>query len=286
MKTSFVAFLNKHGIACASDTDMTLYALSRQEPVALAVNSYSPIPWDAIINAYLQKGDIPLHEKFSDYAQDFANYLSTLKCQSSWKELTEDEQNIIFLGFGTDDVFPWAVDTMVHYDAKEHHLTCDFPIARGIDHQNATDFYTLSHFDNTQTIIYGITDAARKKLIDEHTQLFEIYKQRIKEKVKDTRFEEVVLRTLEEYDPEMEFAAKTFGWSDKQLGRIHTALDFFNMEDLVKVAENFVDAKVQLDHLKDGGKGELHYTKELAVITRTEGLVWIKHCLYGNLFSN
>ena len=48
MKTSFVAFLNKRGIACASDTDMTLYALSRQEPVALAVNSYSPIPWDFI----------------------------------------------------------------------------------------------------------------------------------------------------------------------------------------------------------------------------------------------
>ena len=43
MKTSFVAFLNKRGIACASDTDMTLYALSRQEPGALAVNSYSPI---------------------------------------------------------------------------------------------------------------------------------------------------------------------------------------------------------------------------------------------------
>ena len=51
MKTSFVAFLNKRGIACASDTDMTLYALSRQEPVALAVNSYSPIPCDSSINA-------------------------------------------------------------------------------------------------------------------------------------------------------------------------------------------------------------------------------------------
>ncbi len=26
MNTSFVAFMNKRGIACASDTDMTLYA--------------------------------------------------------------------------------------------------------------------------------------------------------------------------------------------------------------------------------------------------------------------
>ena len=78
MKTSFIAFLNKHGIACASDTDMTLYALSKQEPVAIAVNPYSPIPWDNIINAYLRKGCIPLHDDFRDYARDFAEFLKTV----------------------------------------------------------------------------------------------------------------------------------------------------------------------------------------------------------------
>ena len=113
MKTSFVAFLNKRGIACASDTDMTLYALSRQEPVALAVNSYSPIPWDFIINSHLRKGEIQIHETFSDYARDFANYLSTVETKPSWKYLSSDEKNIIFLGYGSDDVFPSAVDIMV-----------------------------------------------------------------------------------------------------------------------------------------------------------------------------
>ena len=52
--------------------------------------------------------------------------------------------------------------------------------------------------------------------------------------------------------------------------------------DPMKAAEDFVDASVQIDHLKGGGKGELRQTKELAVITRTEGVVWIKHCIYGN----
>ena len=60
MNTSFVAYMNKRGIACASDTDMTMYALSKQEPVALAVNSYSPIPWDTIINDYLDADGIAL----------------------------------------------------------------------------------------------------------------------------------------------------------------------------------------------------------------------------------
>lgn len=274
MKTSFVAFLNKHGIACASDTDMTLYALSRQEPVALAVNSYSPIPWDSIINAYVRQGEIAKHEIFGDYARDFSNYLSTVKINPAWKNLTEDDGNIIFLGFGTDDVFPSAVDIQVHLDDEASKLICDFIIERGIDHDNETDFYTLTHFENMQPIIYGISDAARSKLIEKQSALIDIFKQRVLNAVKGTRFEENIQKKLLEYDATTTIAKITYRQSDFQLEQIGTALDSFNVEDLVKVAEDFVDAKVQLDHLKSGGKGELPHTKELAVITRTEGIVY------------
>jgi hypothetical protein len=281
MKTSFVAFLNKHGIACASDTDMTLYALSRQEPVALAVNSYSPIPWDTIINAYLRQGEIAKHEIFGDYARDFSNYLSTVKINPGWKNLTEDDGKIIFLGFGTDDVFPSAVDIQVHLDDEASKLICDFNTERGIDHDKETDFYTLSHFENTQPIIYGISDDVRTKLIEKQSGLIDIYKQRILDVVKGTKYEENIQKKLSEYDATTTIAKYTYNQSDNQLSRIDMALDSFNIEDLVKMAEDFVDAKVQLDHLKSGGKGELPHTKELAVITRTEGVVYIKHCLFG-----
>ncbi len=281
MKTSFVAFLNKRGIACASDTDMTLYALSRQEPVALAVNSYSPIPWDSIINTYLRQGEITKHEIFGDYARDFSSYLSTVKINPAWKNLTEDEGKIIFLGYGSDDVFPSAVDIQVHLDDESDKLVCDFNIERGIDHGNETDFYTLTHFDNTQPIMFGISDVAREKLIEKQSALIDIFKQRILDVVKGTKYEENIQKKLSEYDATTTIADITYQQSDIQLNRIDTALDSFNIEDLVKVAEDFVDAKVQLDHLKSGGKGELPHTKELAVITRTEGVVYIKHCIFG-----
>ena len=281
MKTSFVAFLNKRGIACASDTDMTLYALSRQEPVALAVNSYSPIPWDSIINAYQRQGEIAQHEIFGDYARDFSSYLSTVKINPTWKNLTEDDGNIIFLGFGTDDVFPSAVVIQVHLDNEATKLICDFNIERSIDHDNVTDFYTLTHFENTQPIIKGISDVARTKLIEKQSALIDIFKQRVLDAVKGTKYEENIQKKLSEYDATTTFAEITYRQSDDQLNRIETALDSFNIEDLVKVAEDFIDAKVQLDHLKSGGKGELPHTKELAVITRTEGIVYIKHCLFG-----
>ena len=90
-----------------------------------------------------------------------------------------------------------------------------------------------------------------------------------------------VQEVIAEYDS-YSFEDVTRELSGQQMQRVDTAIDSFNIEDLVKVAEDFVDAKVQIDHLKNGGKGELPHTKELAVITRTEGVVWIKHCLYGN----
>ena len=281
MNTSFVAFLNKRGIACASDTDNTLYALSRQEPVALAVNSYSPIPWDSIINAYLRQGEIAKHETFGDYARDFSNYLSKVKINPAWKNLTEDEGNIIFLGFGSDDVFPSAVEIQVHLDDKASELVCDIKSEQGIDHYKRTGYYTLTRFETIQPITHGVNDVARLKLMEKQAALIDIYKQRILDAVKGTEYEEKIKKKLSEFDAFISFTDITFDQSNEQLNRIDTALDSFNIEDLVKVAEDFVDAKVQLDHLKSGGKGELPHTKELVVITRTEGIVYIKHCLFG-----
>lgn len=281
MKTSFVAFLNKRGIACASDTDMTLYTLSRQEPVALAVNSYSPIPWDAIINTYLKQGEIAKHETFGDYARDFSDYLSTVKINPEWKKLTDDDGKILFLGFGSDDVFPSAVDIQVQLDGEATKLVCKFIRERGIDHYNETDFYTLTRFETILPITHGVNDVARLKLTVKQDALINILKQRILDAVKGTKYEDNIQKKLSEYDAFISFTDISSDQSNEQLNRINTALDSFNVEDLVKIAEDFVDAKVQLDHLKSGGKGELPHTKELAVITRTEGIVYIKHCILG-----
>lgn len=45
MIPSFIALFSKAGIACAADTDHTVFRLSDKYPVAIAVNPDSPIPW-------------------------------------------------------------------------------------------------------------------------------------------------------------------------------------------------------------------------------------------------
>lgn len=281
MNTSFVAFMNKRGIACASDTDMTLYALSKREPVAVAVNSYSPIPWDTIINAYLRRGDIALHENFTDYAHDFADFLLTVEGNGKWEQLSEDDSNIIFLGYGTEDIFPSGVDIKVRYDSTERKLKCDFNSEFSISHEDDSNFFILSPFENLQSVFLGCNTQIREKLIEKQAECFKNYKQRVADAFKGTRYEQTVNEFISQYDERQEYANQLRHMVGVHQRQLFMAIESFDIEDLVKVAEMFVDSNDQLIHLKNGGKGVLKSTKELAVITRVEGVVWIKHSLYG-----
>ena len=281
MNTSFAAFMNKKGIACASDTDMTLYALSKREPVTLAVNSYSPIPWDSIINAYLRRGDIALHENFTDYARDFADFLLTVEGNSKWGHLSEDDSNIIFLGYGSEDIFPSGVDIMIRYDDTEQKLKCDFNCEFSISHDVDSNFFTLSHFENVESVFFGCSTQIQEKLIEKQVDCFKNYKQRVAEAFKGTQYEQAVNEFISAYDERKEFSRQLGQMVGVHQKHLFMAIESFDIEDLVKVAEMFVDSNDQLTHLKEGGKGILRSTKELAVITRVEGVVWIKHSLYG-----
>ena len=279
MKTNFVAFLNKHGMACASDTDMTLYALSKKEPVAVAVNPYSPIPWDNIINAYLRQSDVAPHDDFSDYARDFAEFLKTVKSQKKWAKLTDEEANIIFLGFGQDDLFPSYIDANVRHDTASNALECELRSNCHIDHEFCAAYCKLGSFELMQPVLNGISQDARKSMIDKHTEDMNKYKTRVYAAMKKhdckTSLDDV---EFDEMGAFMNELADMSGCHQRQLSM---AIESFNIEDMVKVAETFVDANDQLEHLKAGGFGLPNSTKELAVITRTEGLTWIKHGIFG-----
>ena len=63
--------------------------------------------------------------------------------------------------------------------------------------------------------------------------------------------------------------------------KVLSGIDSFSIEDLVTASETLVNAEVRLKHLFSGGKEDLHVSKEIAVITRTEGVTWIKHSLFA-----
>ena len=69
--------------------------------------------------------------------------------------------------------------------------------------------------------------------------------------------------------------------SSRILHEVNIGIDTFSMEEMVTSAESLVNANVRLNHLKNGGKGLVGQTREIAVLTRAEGFTWIKHSLFA-----
>ena len=62
---------------------------------------------------------------------------------------------------------------------------------------------------------------------------------------------------------------------DHFLAPFDIAVESFNMDDLIGTAERLVDLAGTLKHFRDGEEGYA-LTKDIAIVTRAEGLVWIK----------
>lgn len=281
MSTTFIAISNMSGIACASDTDNTIYQLSRSFPFAVAVDSCSPIPWDAIINGYKRSGEPEEKEDFVDCVKDFEEFLSTIPASDNHPNLSIDHSKIIFMGYGKEDIFPRLYATCLRPTKGKWEFDVDKTDLFKVSHKDYAHIDYLGGLENVYTLIWGATGDVNDKLLETHIETFELYKERVLERFKGTEFEAFVTRKLDAYDAKQRLMMKMRQATDKTFANVLYGIEKFSVEDMVMAAETIVNAEVRLGHLSSGCKKPLSTTREIAVITRTEGLTWIKHSLYA-----
>lgn len=280
MVPSFLAFFTKAGMACASDHDATIYQLSKKEPLAMAVNPKSPIPWEDIIKKYKLQGEPAPQVLFSDYASAFEKFLSNIPVEESWKHITPEESNIVFFGYGMDDIYPSAYDVMVEVD-EEGKLCFTSVSSEQISINTPFTYNTLGNLESVSTILNGATKKTRTYFTNKFTEVFKIYKQRIAEKVKGTEYEDVVIQHLNAYHEELSIEkalteADAYAFNDLTIGIVT-----FSVQELIDAVETLIAANAKLNHLKSGGKEAPAEVKEIAIMTRPEGMTWIKHSLFA-----
>ena len=279
MIPSFIALFSKAGIACAADTDHTVFRLSDKYPVAIAVNPDSPIPWESIIEKFKREGEISEHEYFPDYADDFNAYLAGVPVEEKWKDLTAKDTNIIIMGFGSDDIYPSVCDSMVSVN-NEGQLEMDtenFTIGDNMP----VRFNLLGDFESVSTILWGSTRKFREVYVDGHLELFGKYKARVLEKFAGTKYEQYVKDSIDNYDEEDFIVSQVNNSTESVYHDLAIGIDSFSVQDMVTAVETIVNANVNLSHLREGVKYSIGEVKEIAVLTIPEGLTWIKHSLYA-----
>lgn len=281
VKTTFVAIANLSGIACASDSDHTIYQLSKQLPVALAVNAHSPIPWGSVVDGYLRQGEQPAHEVFDGYVSDFENYLKKTSLPKTLKNLTVDDRKVTFLGYGQDDIFPVLCEAIAEYQPETGSLCFKENETTQLSQEHYSAIQLLGDLKNVSTLLWGTDPSSRDFCLKQQQKAFDEYLKRIRNKFKGTKYEQQVEEQLSLLDGEGSFKETLKEQSLQYLNNVLIGIGTFSIQDMVDTAETLVNAEVRLDHLSNGLKAPAQSTSEIAVITRIEGVTWIKHSLFA-----
>ena len=83
---------------------------------------------------------------------------------------------------------------------------------------------------------------------------------------------------LEEIKPQIQSLIQKY--KQKRMDGIAKAICSSHIEDMIRMAENVIDAEGQ-QHKLQHPEEALESTKEIATLTLAEGFRWIKHSLYG-----
>ncbi|QVJ81659.1 hypothetical protein SAMN04487826_1973 [Prevotella sp. khp1] len=281
MKPICIALTNMSGIACASDRDHTIYQLSKRVPFAVAVNPDSPIPWYSIIEQFQLSGEPEESEEFSDYVTHFVAFLSSHFAEKSWSNLPADDTNVFFMGYGKEDLFPSVYDTVLKVNPDNGQFEATQIGYNKISHQESTAINHLCDIDSVSPLLFGVNNKTREALLPIYTKLFESYKDRVKNHFADTEFTSYVTQELDSHNIEDSFYQTFYNANSEVMSRTDMGLNTFSVEDLVTAVETLVNAEVRLKHLLSKGNEYPHLTKEIAVITRIEGVTWLKHSLFA-----
>ena len=281
MNTTFVAIANLSGIACASDSDHTIYQLSKQLPLAIAVNAHSSFPWRSVINDYLLQEVPQEHELFDEYINDFELFLSKTKPSKTAKNLAFDDAKVIFMGYGSNDLFPRLCEGIAGYHPDTGILCFMKKEITSLSQESFSAFGFLGDLDSVSTLLWGTNQSSKDFCLKQHIKVFDEFLNRIRKKFKGTKYEQQVEEQLSLWDVEEVFKETINNQSSDYINNVLRGISTFSIQDMVDASETLVNAEVRLDHLSQGLKAPAQSTSEIAVITRIEGVTWIKHSLFA-----
>lgn len=279
MTTSCLAFFSKAGIVAASDSDFSIRQISKSCPVAVAVNTYSPIPWKTIIDDYILENEKRSFSTIKEAYDSFAIFFKDRKVSASiFKK--KPKENIFIFGFNENDLYPTLIGANIGTEEEGYLDLSDF-FERNVSYDDFAFYTGIGDFDFVSPILLGITENFMETVQQNEVKLLSLYRNKLLEKVKGMPFENEWRAKLENFNIEEAVEDKLSNAVGETVREIAIGIDTFSIQEMVDYAEALVNAEVRLRRLKHK-EGVTHLgTREIAVITIPEGLTWIKHHLFA-----
>lgn len=283
--STFFALFNKNGIACAADSNHTIYQLHKDLPVALAVNPESQIPWDEIIREYKRNVNTQQPPVIQQYAFEFDQFLSG---KDKWKNFPTADSDIMFIGYGQYEIFPSVYHTtaIVKEDGrlglKTDKTTVEdlCPDSRQVTYEDPVFLECQGNFESVAALLTGRTEESCKLFYNRQMALWEEFRVRALQKARGTEYEEYVKEHLAAYPYDKAVKSSIRIADENTQKELVNGISSFSVEDMVTAVETIVNVNAKLNRLKGGKHLKPVDVREIAVLTIPEGLTWIKHSLY------
>lgn len=189
------------------------------------------------------------------------------------------QTELIFVGFGSEDIFP-ASQRVYILGMTGSHLKYDIEEISEISHTSSAEIRPFAQTDVMLTLMKGVSPQSDQEYRDATIELEEgvinditdlLKKEKVSpsiiKKIKGLSFEKVHERYMDRIENFIH---------DNFISGIVTALDFFNLEEMAKMAENLI-AVTNLQRHISSSEESVGGLIEVAIITKTGGFKWIKH---------
>lgn len=274
-----IALFNAKGVACASDTDDTIFKLAATKPVGIAVNSLVNISWRPVIDHYLRQSKQEDLINLKDFADDFVAFLNQFY-ETIAESFPQKGCETLLFGFNDLHLYP-SIYCVLLKKGEDGKVEIETVLERDITLDDMAFFMPLGEFDCTAPILAGATEEFMDKAVEDIAFQLEIYRKRLLKAAGGREEEDQIRKFFEETD--LKEIAKNIV-SEKLIEvfqEIAEGIASFSIEEMVDSSETLINAELRLDHLRKRKQIPIGFTKEIAVMTFPEGFTWLKHSVFA-----
>lgn len=211
--------------------------------------------------------------------------------REEWEELFFDyfrsrvfyrETGLIFVGYGDEDLYPSVVTVCISgtFDDRLRYYF-DEDDSDEITTTNSASIIPFAQCDTMLSLMRGIHPLMLDTVIQKHEDLLEDSKEKLLEAAKAAGVTESQLAKLTDA-VNMEEAVEKYRqelvgyYRNTFIDGVVDAVESFNVEDMVDMAESFISITNLQRHISSSEES-VGGPVDVAVITKSEGFVWVKH---------
>lgn len=266
---------NIKGCVSASDRPGTTLPFPDRISASIALGGKSQEAvdrWRPVVREFLDSGRIAPKSRFSDYALAFYDFVKDLPMMQSG-----DEAEAVLQGYGDEELFPSVA--CIPLGKGTETLSPDSLATSFHPYATRSQYHVIGDEEDVQALIHGIAAENEPWYAQELARTARKLKKRLVAKAEesgDAKAVKYLKKNVRVSDAVGRLEARqTYLIDGYFLTPFRIAVESFNMDDLIGMAERLVDLSGMMKHFLEGETGYA-LTKEIAIVTRAEGFVWIK----------